>query len=263
MAIFLFIRSKCDSDESNQTTVFRVNHCCAKGNFYSLESDDCLPLNNSQSSFLPELPSIYDFRSNNTIDLNQLIDAVHLPTCPPDNEIFTIDRFRLYGDGSVGIIEGDDQSSFLKPNEYCLSQIDDSDPMEYFVRFCAHPNDLCSRLGVKCIPKCCPHGMLVNPEVSDNKCQVTSKSFELNFEDNPPKESYKIIGNRLAMSECLSNDFYMTLRPDVNPEDDRFQLLPDGRLYVVEISEVRHFDFDHFCIDDFTTSQGIVRLRAS
>lgn len=213
------------------------------------------------------MPSIYDFHSNQTIDRYQSNDTVHLPTCPPQNEIFTAVEFQLYSDGSVEIIEGGDQSSFLEPGEYCLGHMDESNPTEYFVRFCPHLDDWCYRPGVKCIPKCCPHGMLANdPEALDNRCQITSESFELEeFKDNISLNgSITIISNRLEMSECLSEgSFFTILRPDVNPEGDTFHLLPDGRLYVVGFSEMPPFDFDQFCIDYFTTKNEIVRHIAT
>ena len=245
--------SRCQNEPKLLQWQVPVTKCCTDEEFYTLGFDSCI--HGDMPTFWP--PPVYALRTNKTVepDRLQFSTVYNLSVCPQGYDSVSTKEFHLYTDGTVKVNGG----TTLQPGDFCLNEIvaETLEQPEYAVRYCIP--DPCNQ--TNCVHKCCPSGMSLNE--TSRLCQTTADPFQLVFNDatgqvvTPDPGSYIIRYGDVPI--CPFGMF--PLMPDVTPEE-KFYILPDGQMYVVEYPETER-TFKEYCIEDFITGDGsVVRYQS-
>ncbi len=203
--------------------------CCEKDSAYSIGFDLCESNVFKQELIRPQI--INATKDNNSLNINY----DNISDCD-DGFVANISmNFRILENGSLFILS---PIEMLIPEEtFCIDEfqtMNAKDPTALVARFCAP--DPC--IGRKCVPKCCPHGMVLNyTEEYSYQCQIITLNYS--------SSSIQLRNEHGVSIRPSKRDEIPTIRDGAAPEcpgditefephaDEYFSILPNGSIFIL------------------------------
>lgn len=257
VSLTLWIALCAGSDESmlhdDQGLLIPLAKCCDVSEFYNAGFDTCMEWDTLDM----EVPGFYfDSKENGHAVAPSafLLSLTNLTICPNGHVVKTSTEFQIFEDGSLKAADG----SVRKPLDFCVNRIvsgsNSTASLAIFASRVCVPDPCANSTG--CVHKCCPTGMILNE--TERLCQPSSAPFVIPFHDEsgtPLPRPQSVTVRDGVFVDCKHGAY--SLRPSVEA-DEEFYILPDGRIHLPTVHEF----IDDYCIDQFATEDGTVRISS-
>jgi len=228
--------------------------CCEKDSSYMIGFDVCESKVEHEELIRPQITKATE--DNDEIDIEY--DSFFY--CG-DGLVANISmNFRMLENGSLLVLS---PVEFLIEEEFCIDEIQTMNPKEstaLVARYCAP--DPCTA-GRECIPKCCPHGMVLYEreeyEFLNFQCQKMGPNHSSNRIQLRNEDGVKVLTSKLkeipiirdgAAPEC--SDELFDFAPD---SGEYFSILPNGSMFLPS-DTIGEIEPDQYCVDHLLKDNG-------